>query len=90
MDATLADLRPGDQLACVAYCTPADQIRGQESLYYSSQGIFLQAKSYGEVTVTRARGIPPRYALPILAGEIRAEIGPACTLRARRGFSMPC
>lgn len=73
-DATLADLRPGDQLACVAYCTPADQIRGQESLYYSSQGIFLQAKSYGEVTVTRAQGIPLRYALPILAGEIRAEI----------------
>lgn len=70
----LADLRPGDRLACVAYCTPADRIRGQESLYYAAKGTQLQVKSYGEVTVTRAQGFSLRYGLPRLAGQIREEI----------------
>ena len=67
----LADLRPGDTIACVAYCTPADTVRGEESLYYTSRGILLQIQAYGEVTVTQAEDIPPRYALTILAGAIR-------------------
>ena len=73
-DADLAGLRPGDTLSCVAYCTPADRVRGEESLYYPSRGILLQMQSYGEVTVTRAQGIPPRYALTILAGSVRDRI----------------
>lgn len=73
-DRDLADLRPGDRLACVAYCTPADKVRGEESLYYTAQGVLLQAKSYGEVTVTRAEGVPPRYALVRLAGKVREEL----------------
>ncbi|MDO4517536.1 MAG: DNA internalization-related competence protein ComEC/Rec2 [Bacillota bacterium] len=73
-DADLAGLRPGDTLSCVAYCTPADRVRGEESLYYPSRGILLQMQSYGEVTVTKAEGIPPRYALTLLAGSIRDRI----------------
>ena len=73
-DTNLAGLRPGDQLSCVAYCTPADKVRGQESLYYTAKGVLLQAKSYGEVTVTRPQRLPPRYALTILAGQIRDQI----------------
>lgn len=72
--ADLDGLRPGDTLSCVAYCTPADRVRGEESLSYTSRGILLQIQSYGEVTVTRAQGIPPRYALTILAGSIRDRI----------------
>ncbi|MBD9247850.1 MAG: ComEC family competence protein, partial [Clostridiales bacterium] len=73
-DSSLSDLRPGDKLSCVAYCTPADASRGEDSLYYASQGIHLSAKAYGDVTVTKAEGIPPRYALTILSGKIRQTI----------------
>lgn len=70
----LAGLRPGDTLACVAYCTPADTIQGEESLYYASRGILLKIKSYGQVTVTPCEGIPLRYAPAYLAEEIRQVI----------------
>ncbi len=73
-DSGLSDLRPGDKLSCVAYCTPADASRGEDSLYYASQGIHLSAKAYGDITVTKAEGIPPRYALTILSGKIRQTI----------------
>lgn len=73
-DSSLSDLRPGDKLSCVAYCTPADASRGEDSLYYASQGIHLSAKAYGDITVTKAEGIPPRYALTILSGKIRQTI----------------
>ncbi len=73
-EADLAGLRPGDTLACVACCTPANRVRGEESLYNTSRGILLHIQSYGEVTVTRAQGIPPRYALTILAGSVRDRI----------------
>lgn len=70
----LAGLRPGDTLTCVAHCTPADTIQGQESLYYAGRGILLQIKGYGEITVTRCEGIPLRYAPVYLAQEIREII----------------
>ncbi len=72
--ADLADLRPGDALSCVAYCAPADRVRGEKSLYDTSRGILLHVQSYGEVTVTKAQGVPPRYALAILAGALRDRI----------------
>ncbi len=43
-DSSLSDLRPGDKLSCVAYCTPADASRGEDSLYYASQGIHLMPR----------------------------------------------
>ncbi len=66
-----ADLRPGDTLACIAYCEPADRVRGEESLYYTSRGIQLQIQSYGEITVTPADGFSLRYAPVLLAGSLR-------------------
>lgn len=73
-DEDLADLRPGDTLSCVARCTAADRVRGEESLYYASRGILLQCKGYGAVDVTRAEGLSPRYALTILAGTLRERL----------------
>ena len=67
----LADLRPGDRFSCVAYCTPADRIRGKETLYYAGKGVQLHLKGYGEVTVDRCEGVPLRYAPAYLAQEIR-------------------
>jgi len=70
-DFDLLDLRPGDRLASVAYCTPADSIRGQESFYYVSRGILLQCRGYGEVTVTRQEGFPLRYGVAYLSRTVR-------------------
>lgn len=72
--ADLADLRPGDRISCVARCTPAEELGGEESLYYPSQGILLRMKGYGQVMVTRGESSSVRYALTILAGEIRAML----------------
>lgn len=70
----LALLRPGDTFSCVAYCSAADTVRGEESLYYASRGILLQCKGYGTITVTPAEWVPPRYALTILAGALRDRL----------------
>lgn len=72
--ADLADLRPGDRISCVARCTPAEELGGEESLYYPSQGILLRMKGYGQVMVTRGESSSVRYALTILAGKIRAML----------------
>ena len=73
-DGDLADLRPGDTLSCVAYCTPANQVKGEESLYYTSRGILLKIQGYGEITVTPLEGFSLRYAPIRLAGAIRGVI----------------
>lgn len=70
-DTDLMELRPGDRFSCVARCTPADRLRGEESLYYNAKGILLQIKGYGPVTVQAAEGLPLRYAMTILAGNLR-------------------
>lgn len=74
LDLSYADLRPGDKIACVAHCTPADQFRGEDSLYYPSKGILLHIRGYGEITVTKAEGLPLRYAPARLAGALRGII----------------
>ena len=70
----LMDLSPGDRLASVAYCTPADRIRGEESFYHVSRGILLQCRGYGPVSVTKAEGIPLRYGLTYLTKAVRDRI----------------
>ena len=58
----LLSMRPGDRLESIAYCTPADRIRGEESLYYASKGILLRTRGYGEATVIPWARFPLRYA----------------------------
>ena len=70
-EADMAGLEPGDTLSCVAYCQPADRVRGEESLYYTSRGILLQIQSYGEIDVTSRDGFSLRYAPALLAGSLR-------------------
>ena len=70
-EADMAGLEPGDQISCVAYCQPADRVRGEESLYYTSRGILLQIQSYGEITVTPREGFSLRYGPALLAGSLR-------------------
>lgn len=70
-EADMAGLKPGDTLSCVAYCQPANRVRGEESLYYTSRGILLQIQSYGEITVTPREGFSLRYGPALLAGSLR-------------------
>ena len=73
-DKDLASLRPGDQLSCVVYCTPADRMAGKETLYHYAKGTLLTMKSYGPVTVVPREGFSLRYALPELAQALRDQI----------------
>lgn len=73
-DEELMDLSPGDRLASVAYCTPADRIRGEESFYYVSRGILLHCRGYGPVSVAKAEGFPLRYGLSFLTKAVRDRI----------------
>ena len=70
----MAHLEPGDQLSCIAYCQPADRVRGEESLYYTARGIQLQIQTYGAITVTPREGFSLRYAPALLAGSLRELI----------------
>lgn len=73
-DESLAGLAPGDHLRSVAYCTPADRFWGEESLYYSAQGIRLLAKGYGQAEITRGVRAAPTDRLARLAQGIREEV----------------
>lgn len=73
-DRDLLELRPGDRISCVARCTPADRVGGEDSLYYTSKGILLKLKGYGSLKVERLEGISLRYGLTILAGGVRERI----------------
>lgn len=70
----LLTLRPGDRIATIAYCTPANRIAGEESLYYAGQGILLQMEGHGEITFIRQEGLSLRYGLTILAGKVMDQI----------------
>lgn len=57
-----AHLQPGDRIETVAYCSSTETQRGQESFSLRSKGIFLFARSYGEVTHLPAAGLSLRFA----------------------------
>lgn len=73
-DEKLLALRPGDSFTMVAYCTPADSFRGEESLYYTSQGVLLRAKGYGGINIAETDGPPLRYLPALAAGRLRELI----------------
>ncbi len=73
-DASLQDLQPGDQLSCVAYCTPTNQMFGTDSLFHPSHGVLLHIKGYGAITITPLDGFSLRYAPARLAGTIQERI----------------
>ncbi len=72
--ADLADLRPGDRISCVARCTPAEELGGRRACTTPPRVFLLRMKGYGQVMVTRGESSSVRYALTILAGEIRAVL----------------
>lgn len=74
LDTTFSDLKPGDRLSTIAYCTPTSQSHGTKMLGFRSQGIYLFARSYGSVTVTPAEQISPRYYPVFLAHYMRETI----------------
>ena len=56
------DLRPGDEISTIAYCTLGDRtLAGEEITYYTAKGIFLRGETYGELEIHRPGHIPPRY-----------------------------
>lgn len=73
-DASLQDLKPGDRISCVAYCTPTNQMFGKDSLFHPSHGVLLHIKGYGAITVTPLEGFSLRYAPARLAASIRDKI----------------
>lgn len=73
-DETLAKLRPGDHLSCIARCTSTATYHGEESFYQISKGILLSAKIYGDVTVIQQGGLRPSTLPVYLAGAMRGII----------------
>ena len=56
------DLRPGDRITTVAYCTLADRtLAGEEITYYTAKGIFLRGEAYGTLTIERPEHVPFWY-----------------------------
>jgi len=54
-----ADLRPGDEIGSVTYCTFADKtFSGEEITYYTAKGVFLRGVAYGTLTVEQPERIP--------------------------------
>ena len=63
-DEVIQDVRPGDTISSIAHCKSVRTIHGEETLYYTAKGIYLRIFTYGQVTVTKKEGFPPRY-LPV-------------------------
>ena len=56
------DLRPGDQISTIAYCTLGTRtLAGEEITYYTAKGIFLRGEAYGELEIHRPEHIPLWY-----------------------------
>ena len=59
LDGQGAQLRPGDEIETVAHCSLADRsASGERITYYTSQGIFLTAKTYGRLDIQRPERLP--------------------------------
>ena len=53
------DLRPGDRIGTVAWCTFSDKtFSGEEITYYTSKGVFLRGTAYGTLNTEQPERIP--------------------------------
>lgn len=77
------DLQPGDRISTIAHVSLASRsVRGEEITYYTSKGIFLTAKAYGQLQVERPERIPVTYLGPQLTralGQSVHQVFPAQT-----------
>lgn len=74
-DETYLQLRPGDEVSTVAHCTLATHTYGGEEItYYTAKGIFLTAKSYGELTFCRPECLPLTSVPAVLGHHLKQSI----------------
>lgn len=75
----LSDLRPGDTITVTAEIALADSIRGEDTDYYSSRGIFLIAKARSDIQINYCKKVPIRYLPTVMCKAVNnklAEIYP--------------
>ena len=60
-DAKLMELLPGDKLYGTVSCSDASVVGGQESMYYTSQGIVLRLYPEGQMTIVQGSGASLRF-----------------------------
>lgn len=59
LDEQGAELRPGDEIGSVVWCSFADHtFSGEEIHHYTANGVFLRGVAYGTLTVDRPEHIP--------------------------------
>lgn len=74
LDSDYSDLRPGDSVTVYASLSLADEMWGEETNYYTSDGIFIRAYQDGEPEIERAEGISLRYYPVYMAKAVREKI----------------
>lgn len=56
------DLQPGDQISTIAGCISGERkVTGEAISYYTAQGIFVQAKAYGRLSIQSPERVSIRF-----------------------------
>lgn len=73
-DASLLDREPGQRIETTVRCYSALEMGGEESSYYTAQGVFLRLYNQGQETVSQGRAGSLRYLPQRLALWMRGRI----------------
>ena len=69
------DLRPGDRVTAITYCTDGrHSFNGEEITYYLAKGVFLRGVTYGRLEVERPEKIPIKFFPVLLSQKLKAGI----------------
>ena len=75
MDKEYLTLQPGDRIRTIAHCSLASKsVRGEAITYYTSDGILLTAKTYGDVEVERPKRLPLAAVGPMMSRALNQGI----------------
>ena len=70
-----AELRPGDRVTAVTYCTEGRySFHGEEISFYLAKGIFLRGVTYGRLDIRRPERVSPRYWPALLSQKLKEGI----------------
>ena len=70
-----ADLRPGDSLTAITYCTDGQHaFSGEEISYYLAKGVFLRGFTYGKLEIEHPKKILPKYWPVLLSQQLKEGI----------------
>lgn len=71
----IPEIAPGASGRAGVTLSLADTIRNEKTDIFTSKGYFLFARCNGEVTITNAGGLSPRYIAPYIAKAVSGKIG---------------